>query len=146
MSSDLTGNVIEVTENGPFVVTGEIRFLDPNEELVSSATSAELCRCGHSKTKPFCDGSHEPCGFIHVATELDGKVGEPATGPDALSIEPLLDGPFFVTGSFSLVSSDGKVTCSGTKTVLCRCAFSENKPFCDGSHKDHGFQAPVMGA
>jgi len=146
MSPDMPRNVIEVTENGPLVIEGEIRLLDPQEEPVSIEVSATLCRCGQSKNKPFCDGSHETTGFCHAATTLEGKIGEPATEAFALNIEPLANGPLFVTGAFCLVSSDGKTICEGTKTVLCRCGLSENKPFCDGSHKEGGFVAPPLGA
>jgi len=36
-----------------------------------------------------------------------------------------------------LVEVDGQV-----KAALCRCGYSSNKPFCDGTHKKVGFQAP----
>ena len=36
-----------------------------------------------------------------------------------------------------LVEVDGQV-----KAALCRCGHSSNKPFCDGTHKKVGFQAP----
>jgi CDGSH-type Zn-finger protein len=144
MSSEPSRNTIEVTENGPFVVEGEILFLDPNEQPVRFEVSAALCRCGQSKEKPFCDGSHEFEGFCHAALTLEGKYGEPSAEAVAGSIEPLANGPLFVTGAFCLVSSDGKTICEGSKTVLCRCGLSENKPFCDGSHKEGGFVAPTM--
>lgn len=37
----------------------------------------------------------------------------------------------------NLVIKDGKVV-----FALCRCGHSNNKPYCDGSHKRVGFQAP----
>ena len=30
-----------------------------------------LCRCGHSKTKPFCDSSHKECGFDSAVEARD---------------------------------------------------------------------------
>ncbi|HYA10636.1 MAG TPA: CDGSH iron-sulfur domain-containing protein [Thermoplasmata archaeon] len=35
----------------------------PNLVLVDGKATAELCRCGHSKTKPYCDHSHRAAGF-----------------------------------------------------------------------------------
>ena len=40
---------------------GEIR--DAAGELIARRTAAELCRCGASGNKPFCDSSHERIGF-----------------------------------------------------------------------------------
>lgn len=49
---------IHVTPNGPYVVTGEVEITDTTLPHVSSESSRTLCRCGGSKNKPFCDGSH----------------------------------------------------------------------------------------
>lgn len=58
--------VITTRENGPFLVTGPAKVIDHqgNEfDLKGKATFA-LCRCGQSKNRPFCDGTHKECGFL----------------------------------------------------------------------------------
>lgn len=54
---------------------------------------------------------------------------------DNVTITPLPDGPLEVSGPTTVQSPDGTVLKEGDKTYLCRCGFSANKPFCDGSHK-----------
>lgn len=55
-------------------------------------------------------------------------------------------GPLVLEGDFTLKDADGNVfDLSGrTKISLCRCGHSENKPFCDGSHKRHAFESPIQ--
>ena len=50
--------------NGPYLVRGPIRLLDQegNEVELRRRTIA-LCRCGKSRTRPFCDGTHKLIGF-----------------------------------------------------------------------------------
>jgi len=58
--------VIRCRENGPLVVQGLVRVVDHlgNEfPLPTHKESVALCRCGASRSKPFCDGSHRGCGF-----------------------------------------------------------------------------------
>ena len=60
--SDVT---IQVRANGPLKVTGPVTIIDANEvpfEL-PPGSSIVLCRCGHSKNKPFCDTTHREIGF-----------------------------------------------------------------------------------
>lgn len=54
------------------------------------------------------------------------------------------NGPFRVEGPIQLVDANGNQwDLTGKPAVsLCRCGASANKPFCDGSHKTIGFQAP----
>ena len=59
---------IEITADGPYRVTGRIPLAGPSGEPVAHAqgSSAEhyaLCRCGHSRNKPFCSGMHWYVGF-----------------------------------------------------------------------------------
>jgi CDGSH-type Zn-finger protein len=57
---------IKVRSNGPYKVTGPIRLIDAdgNEfELPEDGKPIVLCRCGASKTKPFCDSTHSEIGF-----------------------------------------------------------------------------------
>jgi CDGSH-type Zn-finger protein len=46
-------------------VTGPVRLIDVDgdEFELPAGESIVLCRCGHSKTKPFCDKSHRDVGF-----------------------------------------------------------------------------------
>lgn len=56
------------------------------------------------------------------------------------------NGPLLVEGEFTIVDSTGKAFGLGGRSAvsLCRCGHSENKPFCDGSHKKTGFQSAVQ--
>jgi CDGSH-type Zn-finger protein len=54
---------IFVKPNGSIRVTGEVDFVDAQGNVIESKENFSLCRCGHSKEKPFCDGSHHDAGF-----------------------------------------------------------------------------------
>jgi CDGSH-type Zn-finger protein len=49
--------------DGPLHVRGNIEVLSGTGRMVCRVTSGKLCRCGGSKTKPFCDGTHRENGF-----------------------------------------------------------------------------------
>ena len=51
----------------------------------------------------------------------------------------LNNGSVKVDGDFEIVDKDGNTYGLGGRTLvsLCRCGLSENKPFCDGSHRNH---------
>jgi CDGSH-type Zn-finger protein len=52
--------------NGPFLVTGPVTLIDSSGKAydLTGKENIALCRCGDSKNKPFCDGTHKTCGFI----------------------------------------------------------------------------------
>jgi CDGSH-type Zn-finger protein len=55
------------------------------------------------------------------------------------------NGPLRVEADFAICDAEGNAFGLAGRTVisLCRCGHSENKPFCDGSHKRVGFQSTV---
>lgn len=55
------------------------------------------------------------------------------------------NGPLRVEGAFTICDPAGTAFDLGGRTgiSLCRCGNSENKPFCDGSHRRVGFQSEV---
>jgi CDGSH-type Zn-finger protein len=64
---------ITALENGPYVIqTGGAKIVvtkDGNEEVIEKPVIA-LCRCGHSSTKPFCDGAHKAAEFGEPGVEV----------------------------------------------------------------------------
>ena len=55
---------VQILKNGPALVTGNFIIRDFNKKKVRMKSPvAALCRCGGSKKKPFCDGSHLALGF-----------------------------------------------------------------------------------
>src|SRR5476651_465357 len=107
---------VTVTEDGPYLVTGDVPIARQTimadaeggsetwfeGEAVAHRASYMLCRCGASKTKPFCDGSHAEIGF---------------DGAETASREPYLD---------QAKGMEGPVL--GLTDVEILCAFAR---FCD---------------
>jgi CDGSH-type Zn-finger protein/ferredoxin len=54
---------ITPTENGPLHAQHIKALKNDGGEVIDSGESIYLCRCGASKTKPYCDGSHSAAGF-----------------------------------------------------------------------------------
>lgn len=138
--SAVSNNTVVVANNGPLYVQGELKIDGAKPDMPGVAFRVALCRCGDSQNKPFCDNSHEEQGFRDR-----GALGETGAGFDAsggpLEVGCAPDGPLLLTGNFSIVSGAGREAWRGTKAALCRCGASQNKPFCDGSHKAAGFKA-----
>lgn len=59
----LRGPMVTVTDNGPYAVTGGIELVGVKFAEGASPEHYTLCRCGASRNKPFCDGSHWDAGF-----------------------------------------------------------------------------------
>ena len=134
-------NNARVWENGPYEVRGDITFAGSAAEH-APAKRAVLCRCGASKNKPFCDGTHADFDFSasgELATR-ESEALEERGGP--LEVTPLKDGPLKVIGNLEVIKgSSGKTIDRQTKVFFCRCGASKNKPYCDGSHTKIGFKA-----
>ena len=128
-------NTVRIRENGPLAFHALLTVAGKDAGLRTT-----LCRCGASKNKPFCDGSHTAAGFT--------ATGEPATKDSqalavrdgALAVSPQPDGPLHVRGALEVVTGTGRTILRTTETWLCRCGASKNKPYCDGSHKATGFR------
>ncbi len=55
--------MVTVTKDGPYSITGGIELLEQTLGEGASTEHYTLCRCGASKNKPLCDGSHWSIGF-----------------------------------------------------------------------------------
>ena len=129
-------NLVQIRENGPLGIRADLRIDGRNVGF-----RATLCRCGASKTKPFCDGSHHAIGFE--------ASGEPATRPSEplaarggpLAIDPQTNGPLIVTGNLEICAGTGRTVDRVSSVRLCRCGGSANKPFCDNTHRVNGFRS-----
>lgn len=155
-------NTITDAPDGPLYVRGDVEIEEPGGPVFRD-TRVALCRCGLSTNKPLCDGSHAEGAF-----EADGRVRAndpvdigPPDGP--LTIVPTADGPLLLRGEFEIrggergdgdaneadsadrndqndENEDETGTFRASQAALCRCGASADKPFCDGTHAEIGFE------
>lgn len=219
---------IVITEDGPYLVQGNVPLVRKLQvvsehgepltwrkgEVFETPESYELCRCGQSGFRPFCDVTH--CIIEYDGTETAGtgptagrqrtcgggtgivvsrdyslcsesgfcanrrtsieemvlhtgepviraqvmamiercpsgsyvytiQEGEPDIEPDlpqqiAVTTEITSDGPIagplWVTGNIPIERADGQPLETRNRITLCCCGLSDNKPLCDGKHRE----------
>jgi CDGSH-type Zn-finger protein len=220
---------IVVTKDGPYRVEGGVPLLrtaivqtergepiawDEGPAFETPGEVYELCRCGRSSTKPFCDRTHERIPFDGTETADRGPIAQRReawegeanlvlyddlslcthagfcrnvrTGvwemveeaddpevraefaamvqrcpsgrlafrvqPDPEPVEPTFepsvgvepDASYWIRGGIPVVSEDETPYEVRNRQTLCRCGQSRNKPFCDGSHQQYGFDDPAL--
>lgn len=130
----VTTNMATVSRNGPTYLRGAIEVQGEGGARWPETRMA-LCRCGASKHKPYCDGSH-----VEVRFRDPGGVTPPPTAgatqvPEGqLLVERVPDGPVIVHGTLRIRDGAGAEVATIQDPTLCMCGNSRNKPFCDGSH------------
>ncbi len=133
-------NTVNVAYNGPLFVRGDLDIEGAPDDVPGLKFRAALCRCGHSKNKPYCDNSHDAAGFRDYGA-VGQKGDSDAASGGQLKITAAKDGPLLLSGNVCILNGSGREAWRGNKVVLCRCGASNNKPFCDGQHKKAGFKS-----
>jgi len=129
-------NLASVREAGPYAFRAALQI-----DGVPAGFRATLCRCGASKNKPYCDGSHQKIGFNATGEPPSGKTDMLPLRDGVLAIDPQTNGPLRVRGNLEIISGTGRVVARVASTSLCRCGGSATKPFCDGTHSKIGFKS-----
>ena len=71
MPGDVT---ITPYRDGPLLVRGDFRIIDQNGEAIDAGReTVALCRCGKSRLRPFCDGTHKLVRFKAPSAAESGR-------------------------------------------------------------------------
>ena len=128
-------NLVRIRENGPLAFHADLDLAG------TAAFRATLCRCGASRSKPYCDGSHVAVKFTATGEPPPAESQPLAQRDGRLTVAPAKNGPLLVQGSLEVVTGTGRTILRTQSTALCRCGGSSNKPYCDGTHAKIGFAA-----
>jgi len=129
-------NLASLREGGPYAFRGQLEL-----DGVSAGCRATLCRCGASRNKPYCDGSHHEAGFTATGEPPTVSTAALSARDGPLRIDPERDGPLQLTGNLEITSGTGRVVARVQSARLCRCGGSQSKPFCDNTHARIGFRS-----
>lgn len=137
-------NTIIISPDGPLYLRGNIEVRNAEGETLLKDTRLALCRCGESQNKPLCDNSHSDIAFEAPASfdmsKLESSDTDNEEEDNSLVIKLMKNGPALIEGSYQVFSIADQPTASSKNIALCRCGGSAAKPFCDGTHKDVGFE------
>ncbi len=79
-----------------------------------------------------------PSGALSYYMNSDAPSNEVKVEAETI-IETTPNGPLMVYGNVTVKDKSGTLTKKNNVTAFCRCGASQNKPYCDGSHKKIGF-------
>ena len=69
---------ITLYRDGPLLVRGDVKLLDQDgNEIETGRETVALCRCGKSRMRPFCDGTHNLIRFRAPGTTETGPRATP---------------------------------------------------------------------
>lgn len=75
--------------DGPYLVRGPVSLRDQDDRRIGlGRRTIALCRCGKSRTRPFCDGTHRLVGF-HAPSEAE----RPRSGSPEIGTRERMDSP-----------------------------------------------------
>ncbi len=77
---------IQVTPSGPYYVTGGVELRDTKRGEGASLEHYVLCRCGRSKNKPFCDGTHWYVDFTDPGLDTTVDDAEPGAAGETRTV------------------------------------------------------------
>jgi len=124
-------NELLVNSGGPLKMTGNITLID-EDGSVTHANNLSLCRCGASKSRPFCDDQHLELEFFDGGAVTRLSDWMPVTRPQTITVTAVKNGPLKFRGYLRIYNKKGQ-ECITMHGALCRCGKSSKKPFCDNN-------------
>ena len=126
-------NELLVTSGGPLKMKGNITLIN-EDGSVTHSNSLSLCRCGASKSKPFCDDQHLEVEFFDGGAVSQLSDWMPVNRPQTITVTVVKNGPLKFRGYLRIYNKKGQecITMSG---ALCRCGKSSKKTFCDNNQQ-----------
>ena len=123
-------------------------FMFSDEKVHSDQDYYGLCRCGETKKRPFCDGTHRDIPYDYqitaplanaVTKDVYDLEKDENTDEEAVVLRDKKTGKLsgiIVRGNIQIESEEGKPYERRKMVVLCNCGHSKNKPYCDGTHEN----------
>jgi CDGSH-type Zn-finger protein/uncharacterized Fe-S cluster protein YjdI len=136
-------NTITIVPDGPLYLRGDIEIQNAEGETLLEDTRVAVCRCGESSNKPLCDNSHKEIDFEAPASFNEAKLRPTKSGNPSekkLILKLMDNGPILLEGTYRVHSIANEAVNSSKGVAMCRCGQSSTKPFCDGTHKEVGFE------
>ena len=86
-----------------------------------------------------------PSGALSYSLNSEAAANEPtdkviAESANIMKVEVTPNGPYLIKTECLIVHSNGREETKTGTVALCRCAASNNKPYCDGQHRKIGFE------
>ena len=88
-----------------------------------------------------CAGNDTSAAIVETGTDMEKMMTDTPENKPAVKMTLRKNGSILVEGPVEMFDSEGNALEVREKFALCRCGASKKKPFCDGSHKDCGFDS-----